>query len=345
MAKKKRRSLAKADEAAAERMKKGGGKSIFVDLPEVEEFELKEGRNIFDIVPFEIASKNHPAVAKGRMEVGDLDFVLDIGVHKFIGPNNETFPCLRDFGQECPICKAAWDARDDGDEDTFRDLKASRRVFYNVLDKAGELKIINGASYYTFGELLQKFWLAEKEDIESVHFADIEEGLTLKATMEEKKLGKNKFLECTHVKFVARKEPLEEDLIDDAIAFDKYIQIPDPADMLKALEGGNAAGLDDEEEDDEEEEQPALTRRKKKASRDEDDDDEEEEKPRRSSRKAKEEPEEEEDEPEEEGEECPFGHRFGKDFERKDDCEECDLWAECNEAAEKARRARRGRRK
>lgn len=32
---------------------------------------------------------------------------------------------------------------------------------------------------------------------------------------------------------------------------------------------------------------------------------------------------------------CPYGHKFGKDCERFDDCDECELWDACVEASEK----------
>jgi hypothetical protein len=60
-----------------------------------------------------------------------------------------------------------------------------------------------------------------------------------------------------------------------------------------------------------------------------------------------EEPEEPEPEPEparrkskrgKEELECPFGHRFGKDNDRFDDCDDCDLWNECNETKKQSRK-------
>ena len=32
---------------------------------------------------------------------------------------------------------------------------------------------------------------------------------------------------------------------------------------------------------------------------------------------------------------CPFGHVFGKDCEKFDDCDSCDLWDDCIEASGK----------
>ena len=101
----------------------------------------------------------------------------------------------------------------------------------------------------------------------------------------------------------------------------------------------------DEEPDEEEEDEPeppkkskTITRKKKKSEPEPDEEDEEPD-------------EEEEDEPEPPvrtkktntkkssgktggKDRCPFGHRFGVDANKFEDCDECELWDECDEAKE-----------
>jgi len=50
--------------------------------------------------------------------------------------------------------------------------------------------------------------------------------------------------------------------------------------------------------------------------------------------------EEEADEPKGGGdaEECPFDHTFGKDNDKFDDCDDCEIWNECNEMKKQLRR-------
>lgn len=72
---------------------------------------------------------------------------------------------------------------------------------------------------------------------------------------------------------------------------------------------------DDDEEEPEEDEKPA----KKSKSKSEDDDDEEDEKPAKKSKGC---------------EDCPFGHKFGKDCDEFSECDDCDIWDKCVKASE-----------
>ena len=41
-------------------------------------------------------------------------------------------------------------------------------------------------------------------------------------------------------------------------------------------------------------------------------------------------------------EKCPEGHRFGKDFEKKPECGDCDLWDVCSEEKERMKKEKHG---
>lgn len=80
---------------------------------------------------------------------------------------------------------------------------------------------------------------------------------------------------------------------------------------------------DDEDEDEDEDEEPAPKKPSKKSSKsDSDDDEDDDEKPKSKSKKKC------------DGDcpECPFGHKFGKDCEEFDDCDDCDCWDKCVKA-------------
>ncbi len=140
------------------------------------------------------------------------------------------------------------------------------------------------------------------------------------------------------------------------------------------LEDEPTADADDEDEDEDEPEEKPIARHKKQLKPEpEEDEDEPEEKPIRRkkpepeksapvrktkpSRKPEPEDDEDEDEDEDEPEEkpirknkpeppkhdhgktgknvCPFGHRFGKDVEKFDDCDNCEKWDACVDESEK----------
>lgn len=102
----------------------------------------------------------------------------------------------------------------------------------------------------------------------------------------------------------------------------------------------------EKDEDDEDDEIPSKKLKSKSVSEEDSDDDELEEKPVKKS-KSKPEPEEDEDDQEDEDEkpaksskkncsgdcsECPFGHKFGKDTDNFDDCDDCEIWDKCCKA-------------
>ncbi len=139
------------------------------------------------------------------------------------------------------------------------------------------------------------------------------------------------------------------------------------------LEDEPTADDDEDEDEDEPEEKPIARHKKQLKPEPEEDEDEPEEKPIRRkkpepeksapvrktkpSRKPEPEDDEDEDEDEDEPEEkpirknkpeppkhdhgktgknvCPFGHRFGKDVEKFDDCDNCEKWDACVDESEK----------
>ncbi len=50
-------------------------------------FNPIEGKNRTNFIPYVIKTKNHPLVKRGEFEVGDSDYVMDIFVHRGVGPS------------------------------------------------------------------------------------------------------------------------------------------------------------------------------------------------------------------------------------------------------------------
>ena len=62
----------------------------------VEFFKTEKGeRYVFDFVPYVIKTENHPLVASGKKQIGDLDYMFSIAVHTGVGANNEDIVCLK----------------------------------------------------------------------------------------------------------------------------------------------------------------------------------------------------------------------------------------------------------
>lgn len=383
--KKKKGGLAKRYQASYESKGSSGRNAGVMDWKkvdgEVQFFSPAEGRNRINIIPYTIKSKNHPLVKKGEFEVGDKDYVMDIFVHRGVGPSEASVLCLKNtYGKPCPICEQSALLRKQGKEDEAGALKPSRRVFYNVQDlKNPDVLKVFEASHYLF----EKELIDEARDDEEggfVDFADEESGKEIKFRCSKTSKGGFEFNEFKSFSFEDRDENIPDELLESAISFDEIMNVPTYEEAEKILYGCDedddgedeedeededevpakksskkaVAKDDDEDADDEEEPAPKKTAKKKPAVEEDDDEDldedeEEEEKPaKKRAKKSKVVEEDDDDEQEDEDDEppakkpskkekdcsgdckkCPFGHKFGEDADKFDDCDDCDIWDKC----------------
>lgn len=349
-----------------ENRKKGTGFG-YMNLPEgvtvyVPEADTKVD---FDFIPYIISAKNHPDKVLNHIEAaekGEPWWRLPFLLHRNIGSKNEAFVCPTTFGKKCPICEyQAKLKKEGGDEEEIKSLKTSVRILFNVIIK-GNKKIDPHTIYlYDVSDFLfmEKFEEQLGDDEKWETFPDLTDGATVRVRFVEETYAKNKYAAPTRFDFVDRKEQYDEDLINEA---------PVLEDCLKVLSYEELKARFFEIEVDEEEEEDETPRSKKQAAKpakksvkdeDEDEDEEEEEEdeaPKKPIKKQQSKPaskpvkkakdeEEDEDEDEEEDEPpvrtrkgkatvkegCPHDYVFGKDTDKHDECEECELWNECYE--------------
>ena len=352
--KKKKGGLAKRYQASYESKGSSGGKAGVMDWKkvdgEVQFFSPAEGRNRINIIPYTIKSKNHPLVKKGEFEVGDKDYVMDIFVHRGVGPSEASVLCLKNtYGKPCPICEQSALLRKQGKEDEAGALKPSRRVFYNVQDlkNPDTLKVFEASHYLFEKELIDE--ARDDEEGGFVDFADEESGKEIKFRCSKTSKGGFEFNEFKSFSFEDRDENIPDELLESAISFDEIMNVPTYEEAEKILYGRDE-DEDSEDNEEEEEEVPAKKSSKKAVAKDEEEDDaddEEEPAPKKTAKKkpAVEEDDEDKDLDEDEEEEekpakkekdcggdckkCPFGHKFGEDTDEFDDCDDCDVWDKC----------------
>ena len=338
MMNKKKGSWNKRYESSYNTRSKGGFSKVGVmDWKKVDRdisfFKPSVGRNRINIVPYEIKTKNHPLVRRGEMEVGDMDYVMDVWVHRGVGSTEASVLCLKNtFGKPCPICEQAALLRKQGKEDEADALKASRRVYYNVQDikEPDTLKVFETSHYLFEKELIDE----AREDNEGgfVDFVDPDEGKEIKFKASEDVLGSNKFFKYKSFSFEDREEPIGENLLEQAISFDEIMNVPTYDEVKNILfgvdedEDSNDSDDDDEEDEDEVVRKPSKPSKKVDEDDDEDDEDEEPVKPKKSKR------EDDDEDDEKPSTSCPFGHRFCKDCDEFDECENCDIWEKCFKA-------------
>lgn len=302
-------------------------------------FSPIEGRNRINIVPYEIKTKNHPLVKRGEFEIGDKDYVMDIFVHRGVGPSEASVLCLKStYGKPCPICEQSAILRKQGKEKEAGDLKASRRVFYNIQDmkEPDKLKIFETSHYLFEKELIDE--ARDDEEGGFIDFADPIDGKEIKFRASDVQKGSIKYKEFKSFSFEDRDDPISDELLESAISFDEIMNVPTYEEVEKILFG---------QDDDEDEESETSAKKSKHKDEDSDDEDEEDEQPvKKPAKKVEDDDSDEDYEPpkksakksdEDSDEEfeksscnkCKFGHCYGKDVDQFDDCDECDVWDKC----------------
>ena len=99
--------------------------SIFKDTVKV--FKVNDGDNLIRVLPATWEDPKH--------------FGLDIFVHYGIGPDRQSYLCLKEMNHgdgECPICEERAEAVKNGEDDYAKELKPSKRVLVYLVDRDAE---------------------------------------------------------------------------------------------------------------------------------------------------------------------------------------------------------------
>ena len=339
MVNKKKSSLAKRYQASYESKGSSGGRAGVMDWKkvdgEVQFFSPAEGRNRINIIPYIIKSKNHPLVKKGEFEIGDKDYVMDVFVHRGVGPSEASVLCLKNtYGKPCPICEQSAILRKQGKEDEAGALKPSRRCFYNIQDlkNPDTLKVFEASHYLFEKELIDE----ARDDDEGgfIDFADEETGKEIKFRCSKTSKAGFEFNEFKSFSFEDRDDNIPDELLEKAISFDEIMNVPTYEEVEKILYGRdddddeqeeekpakkNKNRYDDEADEDGEEFEVPKKKPAKKPANEEDDDDDDDEPVEKPAKKSKKLPEEDEDDKDED--EKPASKKKSKQVEDEDEDE------------------------
>ncbi len=301
----------------------------YLNLPKgVSVFNAEPGGKVrLDFLPYEVTDERHPDKDES-LEIaipGTLWYKRPFKTHRGVGVDNDSVVCLTSIGKKCPICEYRKKRVNDGDADKeeLGALKMSLRNLYVVIplgsNKHEEEPHIWDMSWWLFQDQLNKE-LEEDEDYEV--FPDLEEGLTLRIRFDESVIGKSKpFADTSRIDFEERDEAYDEKILDDVPNLDEVLNILSYKDLHAKFFEMEDEESPEEEQDDEQESKPARKKKPMKRKTDEDEDDkEEEEKPERKPRRTKQ---------SESKDKCPHGHKFGKECEDHDKCDDCELWNDC----------------
>jgi hypothetical protein len=190
-----------------------------------------------DIIPFKIASKNFPAVAQGKAEIGEEAYAMDFWVHRGVGPGKKyNVICPQEtYGQRCPICEQrdaigrqyGWKSSE------FKDAPKgpAHRIIYNVIksdDDKEELMVLE-ENFNHFEQPLLTFSAAKakRQGKNFLRFGDLAEGYSIYATVMMKLFssddGAGTYATYSFTDIEKRAKPHNPALVNETIPFDKYV--------------------------------------------------------------------------------------------------------------------------
>ena len=310
---KMKKSLGKRTQESHKNRDSGGGiKNYFNEskMEGVSTWWAGKGDHIIDIIPY-IAGKHDP-----RNEEGEPSYVLDIEVHRYVGPMDDMVVCLEQYGKPCPICERSRELNREGADwkTEIKPLKPSRRAMYNVIVRDdGEMEK-KGVQVFEIAHWFMERHLAKiAKDPRGggfTVFSDPDEGKSI--SFERTGVGSENTMYGGH-RFADRPNPISDEELDSAYCLDDLIEIKDYDEIYSIFYGESSDNEEDaddtepntsNEEIEDEEEAPPKRRNKSKKS------------------KRKRAPK------------CPHGFVIGEDIDEYDECEECEKWDECNDIAD-----------
>jgi len=342
MGKRKRKRVSKED--VRKNAKRGGGGSNWFNLPDgVDDWKPeKAGRYLIDIVPYETTDDNHP----DDIEPGTIWYKRSFVIHHGVGPNNDSVVCPVSVGQKCPLheerARLSKKNKDGEHDEAIKELKGQTYVAMNILDPE------DSDSIALFLMSQGKFWSADaglKKELEDpgdedcLTFYDTEGGKTLKVRFSDETFAGHKFLRCSRIDFKDREDMDEDEILGKTVNLDKFLNVL-PYEKLKKM----FLQLDDDEEDDE---KPKAKKRKKKKKKEPEP--EEEEKPKKKKGKVKvkgkgkklPKAKEKKAKDKKGKNKCPGDGTFGKDLDKLDECDDCPIWDDCEEANAKKKKKKK----
>ena len=314
----------------------------YLNLPTgVKALKIEEKKYLLDFLPYIVSDETHPERNEDEQlaRKGDIWWRRPFRTHKGVGPDEETVVCPKSFGKPCPICEYVKQLQEKGaDQDEIYALKSKGRFLYIVIPignkKLDETIMVWDYSYTLFEKQLRE----ELENDPSYdRFPGLTDGLTLEIRFREEKFGKGSYFETSRINFHERDSEYEETILQDVPNLDECLKVLNYKQLEQLFfDTGDITDTEDTEEDNDTVTKTTSYRKPKTVNQDKKGIEEEDE-----------EFEEEDEVPEKKSPrkrgtsskpvdgDCPSGYQFGKDTDRFDECEDCEVWETCNETRKK----------
>ena len=196
-----------------------------------------------NILPYQIKSPKHPEVVAGRRKVGQWDYLLDVWVHRNLGPNKKDMLCPKaTYGKACPACEERQKLYDEGRDEEAKAFTPSRRAIYNVqlIGRNGpeDAPMIFATSHQCFNkELIEEAGASSKGPV-PIPFASIgPDGKVVSFRVSEKALGSSKFCEAKSFQFLDRDEEISDEVLEQCVSLDEHLIVPTSKQILDAMYG------------------------------------------------------------------------------------------------------------
>ena len=198
-----------------------------------------------NILPYQIKSPKHPEVVAGRRKVGQWDYLLDVWVHRNLGPNKKDMLCPKyTYGKACPACEERQKLYDEGRDEEAKAFTPSRRAIYNVqlIGRNGpeDAPMIFATSHQCFNkELIEEAGASSKGPV-PIPFASIgPDGKVVSFRVSEKALGSSKFCEAKSFQFLDRDEEISDEVLEQCVSLDEHLIVPTSKQILDAMYGND----------------------------------------------------------------------------------------------------------
>lgn len=281
-------------------------------------FTPQEDTNKLNLIPYLIASPDHPRVKAGKAKIGDLCMELDIWVHRRLGPNEIPVICpKKNYNKPCPACEREAELKSDGKLDEAEKFRAQRRSLINVQPiiqgEEKPLAIFEVSYHFFMKELIDEANACGNGD-DIIPFADLDGGSIIKFRADENKYQGKKYFKFKSFGFYPRENELPEGIEEKALSFDKGLILYTPDEIEKIMYG------QDEDIKSEPETKPTPDKPKPEIKKD----DKPETKPETKPAPEKNETSENK---------CPQNHKWGTADDHPE-CRKCnkDLWEKCLDA-------------
>lgn len=208
----------------------------------LEKYKIREGQNVIDIIPYNAGPK-HPLVKTGQVEEGSTMYSLDYFIHKSIGPANQDFVCLKQFGENCPCCNESSRYYSIGTEDAKKmgtALRSKRRCVYLVHDLIDNKFYYFDTAWFSFEKNVNTRAQVTVDDVTGapINPFDWQNGRTIVFLGAKDKYEGKDYIKIQEASFDFRKrEILSDAVLDHSTDLSEGLVINTEDDMDKVLSG------------------------------------------------------------------------------------------------------------